>query len=442
MGAWLAGTTLNHADQDFDTYVQSRPNRPSKKQRTIYFLPFTEKGEEGKEGCFPDLDWIAAITSAWFDMPVKMLKPKNVLKARAVGSRPCNVDNEKQYNASDIIRAMVPLVPKDAYCLIGLTMQDLWSGGLMFVFGLASLKSRTGVFSFRRHDPCYFRTTYKMNRETFKAERVHDDIRHDGDEDLLLWRSTHTVLHEVGHMFGWHHCTFYRCTMQGYNGQEEGDADPLHLCPVCLRKLAWCVSPIQSLPCGDWLVRRYHAIHNQMATAATPFKKQLEWLEARLKTLGAPVPESAVPLDEEHSECEGHEDEAAMEEETSMEAAMEVPKIPHGGPLDADAEAVFDAIDKDGNGELSHSELEFYLSDFGLDQDDINTVILELNCGAKTVTRDDFRDRLGAMEIRPAWAMQKPRNFDSWIEPAPPPAGVSDGTRPLTQAAAAVPAGS
>jgi archaemetzincin len=36
-----------------------------------------------------------------------------------------------------------------------------------------------------------------------------------------------------------HHCTAFRCLMNGSNHQQERDARPLHLCPVCLRKLCW-----------------------------------------------------------------------------------------------------------------------------------------------------------------------------------------------------------
>jgi len=36
-----------------------------------------------------------------------------------------------------------------------------------------------------------------------------------------------------------YHCTAFRCLMNGSNHQEERDARPLYLCPVCLRKLCW-----------------------------------------------------------------------------------------------------------------------------------------------------------------------------------------------------------
>jgi archaemetzincin len=35
------------------------------------------------------------------------------------------------------------------------------------------------------------------------------------------------------------HCTFFECNMAGSNSLGESDRSPLHLCPVCLRKLQW-----------------------------------------------------------------------------------------------------------------------------------------------------------------------------------------------------------
>ena len=44
-------------------------------------------------------------------------------------------------------------------------------------------------------------------------------------------------MHEVGHLFGLGHCQAFRCAMNGMADLAEVDATPLHLCPVCLRKL-------------------------------------------------------------------------------------------------------------------------------------------------------------------------------------------------------------
>ena len=42
-------------------------------------------------------------------------------------------------------------------------------------------------------------------------------------------------------MFGIKHCVYYKCLMNGSNSLEESRGKPGHLCPVCLRKLHFCL---------------------------------------------------------------------------------------------------------------------------------------------------------------------------------------------------------
>jgi archaemetzincin len=109
-----------------------------------------------------------------------------------------------------------PERPADALAYLALTASDLWPGeGWNFVFGEANLRQRTGVWSiYRNGDP-------------------------GEDFTLCLRRTLGTASHELGHVLTIHHCTAFRCLMNGSNHQEERDARPLHLCPVCLRKLCW-----------------------------------------------------------------------------------------------------------------------------------------------------------------------------------------------------------
>ena len=43
--------------------------------------------------------------------------------------------------------------------------------------------------------------------------------------------------HEIGHMFGINHCTYYECMMNGSMSGEESDTRPSWLCVICLKKL-------------------------------------------------------------------------------------------------------------------------------------------------------------------------------------------------------------
>ena len=45
------------------------------------------------------------------------------------------------------------------------------------------------------------------------------------------------MIHEVCHLFGMHHCTFFACLMNESSNVSQAQNQPLFLCPVCLRKL-------------------------------------------------------------------------------------------------------------------------------------------------------------------------------------------------------------
>jgi len=112
-------------------------------------------------------------------------------------------------------------LPDDAFGLVAVTMEDLYPDpSWNFVFGLASLTERVGVQSLARQDPAFF-----------------GEPRPDGWQTLARRRATWTLVHEISHMFGLTHCTYWRCVVAGSNSQEEADRSPLHACPVCLRKL-------------------------------------------------------------------------------------------------------------------------------------------------------------------------------------------------------------
>jgi archaemetzincin len=102
------------------------------------------------------------------------------------------------------------------------------------VFGEANLRERVGVWSiYRNGDP--------------QTEFL-----------LCLRRTLSTASHEACHILGMAHCTAYLCLMNGSNHQEEKDRRPMHLCPVCLRRLCWnlAVEPVAYLSKLEAFCRR------------------------------------------------------------------------------------------------------------------------------------------------------------------------------------------
>jgi len=141
-----------------------------------------------------------------------------------------------------------------AVVLKALTTFDLWDGGTYnYVFGLGSLEDRVAVTSLWRlgdfHSVC------------------------DANE---LFSVLKTVVHEVGHAFSLDHCVEFSCCMNGSNDAEEGELQPLELCPSCLKKLAWNIGfdPLCHLidvqrACSQWGFANTAERYEELITAAT-----------------------------------------------------------------------------------------------------------------------------------------------------------------------------
>jgi archaemetzincin len=63
--------------------------------------------------------------------------------------------------------------------------------------------------------------------------------------------------------------------MNGSNHLAESDRRPLHLCPVCLRKLQWSI--------GFDVLERYRAL--ERLTRADGFTDEADWFNRRIEFL-------------------------------------------------------------------------------------------------------------------------------------------------------------
>ena len=210
---WLA--QHEETPQPYDAYVASRPNLPDAQRRVLYLLPLGEFPRTA-----PSITAVAAIVHAFYTLEVRVL-PAVALRDVTAKTRLHPDTKHRQLLAPEVLRWLTLRVPEDAYGLVAVTMMDLYPRpSWNFVFGMASLRERVGVQSFARQDPAFF-----------------GKAREPGWQQLALRRATWTMVHELAHMFGLPHCTYYACVVAGSNHQEEADRQPLHPCPVCLRKL-------------------------------------------------------------------------------------------------------------------------------------------------------------------------------------------------------------
>jgi archaemetzincin len=195
--------------------------------------------------------------AAFFAMEVKTL-PEVRISASFTTRRNPSTGN-LQILTADVLNLLKLRLPSDAFCILAITMEDLYpDASWNFVFGQASPRERVGVYSFARYDPAFYGEPQTP------------------DYGALVLRRSHKVLaHETAHIFGLAHCIYFSCLMNGSNHLAESDRRPLHLCPVCLRKLEWSI--------GFDVVERYASL--ERVTDEASFMDEAEWLSRQLKTL-------------------------------------------------------------------------------------------------------------------------------------------------------------
>ncbi|HQZ65797.1 MAG TPA: archaemetzincin [Planctomycetaceae bacterium] len=213
-GEWLF--EHQEAGQTFDEYVASHPVRRSREWNTIHICVIGVITPEQKR----IIDTTREYLEVFFDTPVETGKqvPLSEIPAHAQRKHPQWGGEQilSTYVLDDVLR---PRRPDNALASLAFTASDLWPGkGWNFVFGQASLRDRTGVWSIHRNgDP-------GMNTESFQ---------------LCLRRTLSTASHETCHILSMPHCKQFECNLNGCNNRAEADRKPLHLCPICQRKLCW-----------------------------------------------------------------------------------------------------------------------------------------------------------------------------------------------------------
>jgi archaemetzincin len=215
-GDWL--DEHEEAGQTFIDYAESHPNRPTAERHIIYLLPIGDFPAEAS----PPLAALRDYAAAYFQLEVRIL-PAVMPAAGEFSPRENRHTHRRQVLTADIRKYLAAHLPPDAFCLLGVTMADLYPApSWNYVFGEASLSERVGVYSFARYDPAFF-----------------GEERGPGWRRLILERACKVLVHETGHMFGLPHCIYFHCVMNGSNSLDEADRQGHQLCPVCLRKLHW-----------------------------------------------------------------------------------------------------------------------------------------------------------------------------------------------------------
>ena len=240
--------------QTFNQFLYDRYNLMSVNRNIIYINPLQEMPQQ-----FLD-NLLLYCQSFFYPMKVKLINIVS-LQSLKVKSRINKYSKKIQYNASQINSKTVKYVPNDAHCMISILLDDLYpESSWNFVFGLATIEDRVGVFSFARFSSSFEKKNEVVNFDNF-----------------LLYCSCSTLTHEICHTFGLEHCIYYTCLMNGCNNMEEAKKQPLYECPVCLRKLHYSI--------GFDPLERYKQMLNVTKMFGGYFNSANKWYENRIKSI-------------------------------------------------------------------------------------------------------------------------------------------------------------
>lgn len=219
-GSWGAGAGRHEHHQDFFTYVHEQRERRDPGRRVLV-LRWVGPRSHQHRALIPE---ITRFLTVYFQRPVRWDEPLALPRhhrLRVDGSR-----QHRQYPAGPILSRLRQDRPPDALAAVGITASDIYPvASWQFVFGLADLEDRVAVVSLHRLQP-------------ERPGKMSDP----GAGKSLALRIFRLLAHEIGHTMGAHHCVAFHCLMNGCNSLAEHDATPLHLCPICLAKLAWRLS--------------------------------------------------------------------------------------------------------------------------------------------------------------------------------------------------------
>lgn len=211
---WLA--TQFEPGQSFAQYVSSDPVRLTSERCTVYVQPLGKLTEQERQL----IQTSAEFLELYYVCPVRVLPaiPETVIPSSARRFR--TKAGITQFDASFVLdQVLKPRLPDDALAYIAFTATDLYPArDWNFVFGLASIEDRVGIWS---------------------VARLRDTSAGSGVSRKMLTRTLKLATHETGHMLSMGHCTGFECNMCGSMTVEETDRYPLCLCPVCLAKVHW-----------------------------------------------------------------------------------------------------------------------------------------------------------------------------------------------------------
>ena len=215
VGDWYGNGNPGESErcgQPLKRFLQPGPHRcfPTRQRRKIYLAPLGDVSSAPSPQVFRDL------LQRWFLLECEVMPSMTTKELEAIERNPTGCGYGPQLECPSATQALYAKKPKDAYIVLGYSMEDLCDTrkGFQFLFGQANLDLGCGMFSFARYG---------------------DDVALDSPR--FLRRCGMVLCHEAMHLLGIKHCVYASCIMNGSNHLDESEARPWAACPVDLRKL-------------------------------------------------------------------------------------------------------------------------------------------------------------------------------------------------------------
>ncbi|QOG02019.1 archaemetzincin family Zn-dependent metalloprotease [Flavobacterium sp. MDT1-60] len=206
-GEWL----YSHKEkgQSYKQFMKTPHVVPSKEENIIYLKPIGKFNSVQLR----QIELVRQYLQIFFQLETKVLEnvSNDIIPdhARRIGDV-----GQEQFLAGYILENVLKEEkPFKRIALMAITEKDLYpKPEWNYVFGLASYREKIAVSSIHR-------------------------MQEEADFNLCLERLLKICSHEIGHMFGLHHCINANCVMNGTNSMPETDTHSLRLCSLCQRKL-------------------------------------------------------------------------------------------------------------------------------------------------------------------------------------------------------------
>jgi len=213
-GDWLF--SRKEKGQTFEQYFFSKHIIPTKEENIIYIRPIGNFNSLQKR----QIELLNEYLAIFFQLKTKTLEPiSNDIVPNS--ARRMMFGHEQLlagYLLDDVLKKEKPA---NRIALMGLSELDLYpKPEWNYVFGLASYRDKVGVSSI-----------YRLQDGELTSENFN----------VCLSRLLKISSHEIGHMFGLHHCINADCVMNGSNSMSETDKQSIRLCSVCQQKLSSCI---------------------------------------------------------------------------------------------------------------------------------------------------------------------------------------------------------